>query len=199
MKERPAMSDEEPRDQRAMRLGAEALFRAHAPFVAAFVTRLGAAPGEVEDIVQEVFLVAHAKGGYEPGPALPRSWLAAIALRITKNHQRSRLRRREDASDALDAQAGSARTPHESAEITQSLARVQRALETLDLEHRATFILFEIEGEPGQAIAASFELPIGTVYSRLHHARRRFAEAYRASEEPATAALPGSMSPRRSS
>jgi RNA polymerase sigma-70 factor (ECF subfamily) len=185
-----------------VRWSAEALFRAHAPFVAAFAARLGALPGEVEDIVQEVFLVAHAKGGYEPGPALPRSWLAAIALRVTKNHQRSRMRRREDASDALDAQACGARSPHESAEVVQSLERVQRALDTLDLEHRATFILFEIEGEPGQAIAASFGVPIGTVYSRLHHARRRFAEAYRATEEPAApaaATLPRSMSPRRSS
>ncbi len=185
-----------------MRLGAEALFRAHAPFVAAFVARLGALPGEVEDIVQEVFLIAHAKGGYEPGPALPRSWLAAIALRVTKNHQRSRARRREDASDALDAHAARSSSPHDSAEVAQSLARVQRALETLELDQRATFILFEIEGEPGQAIAASFEVPIGTVYSRLHHARRRFAEAYRASEEPvqaATAALPSRMTPRRSS
>jgi len=169
----------EGRDQTASAIGADALFRAHATFVAAFVTRLGATKAEVDDLVQETFIVAHTKGGYQPGPALPRTWLAAIALRVTRARQRSTARRREDAGvSAFDSMTAAGKDPGEALEIAESLGRVQRALDTLDLEHRAAFILYEIEGESCQAIADALEVPVGTVYSRLHTARRRFLEAH---------------------
>jgi RNA polymerase sigma-70 factor (ECF subfamily) len=40
------------------------------------------------------------------------------------------------------------------------------------------FVLFELEGEPCASIATALGIPTGTVYSRLHHARRRFLEAW---------------------
>jgi RNA polymerase sigma-70 factor (ECF subfamily) len=46
----------------------------------------------------------------------------------------------------------------------------------MDAGHRAVFILFELEGESCESIAAGLEVPIGTVYSRLHAARRAFRE-----------------------
>src|ERR1043166_4212655 len=61
---------------------AASLFRAHAAFVASFLFRLGLEPNEIDDAVQEVFLIAHRQGGYQPGPAQPRTWLAAIAIRV---------------------------------------------------------------------------------------------------------------------
>ena len=169
----------EGREQAGSVIGAEALFRAHATFVAAFVSRLGAAKSEVDDLVQEVFLVAHNKGGYHPGPAHPRTWLAAIALRVTQAKRRSVARRREDAgSTAFDAMTAAGKDPGEALEVAESLGRVQRALDTLDIEHRAAFVLYEIEGESCQAIAEALEIPVGTVYSRLHSARKRFLEAH---------------------
>ena len=54
-------------------------------------------------------------------------------------------------------------------------ARRRRALETalgaLDPEKRAVFVMFELEGMSGQQIADELGVPIGTVHSRLHHAR----------------------------
>jgi RNA polymerase sigma-70 factor (ECF subfamily) len=142
----------------------------------------------VDDLVQEVFLVAHRKGGYVPGAGQPRTWLAAITLHVARSGHRSRSRRHE-APDELDqdALAYAGRDPSETLEIKKSLARVQQALDTLDLEHRAAFVLYEIEGEPCDTIAASFGVPVGTIYSRLHHARRRFLDAYSAlgQEDPA--------------
>jgi RNA polymerase sigma-70 factor (ECF subfamily) len=65
---------------------------------------------------------------------------------------------------------------------------VGRALETLSLEHRAVFILFEMEEESCESIADGLGIPIGTVYSRLHAARDRFRKAYgRLTPEPAQA------------
>ena len=161
------------------RLGAEALFRRHAGFVAGFLARLGLHALEIEDAVQEVFLVAHRRGGYVEGPARPTTWLAEIALRVAQARRRAARRRREgpgdvDAGETAVAPGG----PFEAVEHAEACARVERALDALDLEHRAVFVLFELDGEPCDAIAASLQVPVGTVYSRLHTARRRFREAY---------------------
>jgi RNA polymerase sigma-70 factor (ECF subfamily) len=161
-------------------LDVEALYRLHAPFVAGFVRRLGIGTGEVDDVVQEVFLIVHRKGGYRPGPATPRSWLGAIALRAASNARRARGRRREAPDAELVATSGSEASPARTLEDRQALGRVERALDTLDLEHRAVFVLFELEGESCAVIAEALGVPTGTVYSRLHNARKRFLAAHAA-------------------
>jgi RNA polymerase sigma-70 factor (ECF subfamily) len=167
------------------RIGTETLFRAHAAFVAGFLYRLGIPQADVDDLVQEVFLIAHRKGGYVPGAGQPRTWLGAIALRVARSGHRSRNRRRESGDDGLALFEAQGKDPAEALELRNSIERVQRALDTLDLEHRAAFVLYEIEGEACENIAAAFDVPIGTVYSRLHHARKRFLEAYGARDSAA--------------
>lgn len=171
-------------------LDAEALFRAHAPFVASFLARMGVPAADLDDLVQEVFVVAHRKGGYQPGPAQPRSWLAAIALRIAQAGRRSRMRRAHGGSAALELAISDAADPAEALESRLALARVQRALDGLPIEHRAAFVLYELEGETCESIAAVWEVPVGTVYSRLHHARRRFLESYQTLSEAPQSGLP---------
>jgi RNA polymerase sigma-70 factor (ECF subfamily) len=159
------------------RLDGGALFRAHAAFVAGFLIRLGVNRRDLDDAVQEVFLVAHRRGGFEVGSAQPTTWLAEIALRVASGLRRTRRRRPEDPEPDHEAPAEGP-TPFEAAAAAQTLDRVQRALDTLSLDHRAVFILFEIEGEPCDRIAEGLGVPIGTVYSRLHAARKGFQKAY---------------------
>lgn len=160
-------------------MNAGELFRAHAAFVARFLTRLGGRPQDLDDLVQEVFLVAHRRGGFVEGPASPTTWLAEIALRVASQRRRT-LRRKPERADpaALATAAAGQRSPAETLQSAERLARVQRALDKLDLEHRAVFLLFEIEGQDCATIAAGLGVPIGTVYSRLHTARRRFKETH---------------------
>jgi len=162
------------------RIAVEALFRQHAQFVASFLMRLGTPSQDVEDLLQEVFVIAHRKGGFVKGPAQPRSWLGAIATNVARTGHRSRRRRREDA-DSPTVEQLTAQAPSE----TESLSRVRlkRALDALPLEQRAAFVLFELEGESCESIAAVWGVPVGTVYSRLHHARRRFLEVYESAGE----------------
>ncbi|HET8935152.1 MAG TPA: sigma-70 family RNA polymerase sigma factor [Polyangiales bacterium] len=166
------------------RIGVEVLFREHAQFVATFLHRLGTPSQDVEDLLQEVFVVAHRKGGFVKGPAQPRSWLGAIATNVARTGQRTRRRRREDA-DSPALERLSMQAPSE----IESLARVrlERALAELPLEQRAAFVLFELEGESCESIAAVWGVPVGTVYSRLHHARRRFLEAYECARDALSA------------
>jgi RNA polymerase sigma-70 factor (ECF subfamily) len=160
----------------------ERLFREHAAFVAAFLHRMGAAREEIDDLVQDVFMTAHRKGGFRtPGAAAPRTWLTAIALRVAANARRSQTRRREDYDlERLGTVPEPAGSPAQAAELREALFRVQRALDTLDLEHRSVLVLFELDGMDCQDIAVALEIPIGTVYSRLHVARKRFAAAHAA-------------------
>jgi len=161
------------------RVGVERLFRDHAEFVASFLRRLGVPEADVDDAVQEVFTVAHRKGGFEPGRATARSWLGAIAVRAASTWRRT-LRRRREVFDpsGVAVPEGSAIAPQNELEARQALRRVERALATLDIKLRAVFVLYEMEDEDCQAIAAALDLPVGTVYSRLHAARKRFTEAH---------------------
>lgn len=160
-------------------LDAAKLFREHANFVANFVVRLGMRREEVDDIVQEVFLVAHRRGGFVPGAARPTTWLAEIALRVTSATRRRLRRSREDPDvQGVVAAVALTRDPGEQAETAEALRRVQQALEALDEPKRVVFILFELEGESCESIAAGLGIPVGTVYSRLHKARKLFMEAH---------------------
>lgn len=166
---------------------AEQLFVEHARFVSSFVHRLGVREADVDDVVQEVFVVAHQKGGYLPGPATPRSWLGAIAVRVAGSARRATARRREDYDTvALERTEYAGGSPSEAVEVAESLLRVQRALDTLDEEHRSVFLLYEVAGEDCCSIAAALDVPVGTVYSRLHHARKRFIREHEVLERIAT-------------
>jgi len=173
------------------RISAEALFRAHAVFVASFVTRLGIAQEAVDDVVQEVFLTAHRRGGFEPSLARPTTWLAEIALRVVSTHKRAERRRRTTHDDgALEGAVAPGRSPLDAAEQRAALERVNTALATLDVDRRAIFILFELEAEPCESIAAGLGIPVGTVHSRLFAARKAFLEAYQRLERQSRGRAP---------
>ncbi len=50
-------------------------------------------------------------------------------------------------------------------------------LDELDLERRAVFVMYEIDELPCEQIAAMIGVPVGTVHSRLHAARKEFQRA----------------------
>lgn len=168
-----------PASRSAGRRSAAELFGEHAPFVARFAARLGIAHDDVDDVVQEVFLTVHRLGGFEPGRASATSWLAEIAVRIVSTRRRSASRNRlvtdEDVMRAAEAPGAS---PHDVAELRSELERVERALATLDVDRRAVFVLCEIEGQSCVDIAAGLGIPVGTVHSRLHLARKQFAASF---------------------
>jgi RNA polymerase sigma-70 factor (ECF subfamily) len=174
----------------AGRSSAADLFCEHAPFVARFAAKLGVPHDDVDDVVQEVFLTAFRLGDFEPGRAKATTWLAEIALRVVSTRRRSASRHRlVTDDDVLRAAESPGASPHELAELRGELERVERALATMDLDRRAVFVLFEIEGESCASIAAGLSVPVGTVYSRLHLARKEFAAAFARLEGPSPARL----------
>ena len=164
-------------DAHAQSIDAESLYRAHAAFVASFLRHMGTRESDLDDHLQDVFVIAHRKGGYQPGPAAPRTWLASLAFRVVLANRRARARRPQPVA-IVETLPDEAQTPAEVVEARRALERVQAVLEHLSLEHRAAFVLHEIEGESCESIAATWDVSVGTIYSRLHHARKRFLEAY---------------------
>lgn len=155
------------------------LFKQYAPFVASFLVRMGVSRADLDDVMQEVFLVAHKLGGYAPGPAKPTTYLANIALRAATTHRRKhQVRSFVRANEELvGAASGDIPNPERAAENQRQLQMLQAALDRLDDDKRAIFIMAEINGETVVSIAAGLGIPVDTAYSRLRAARRLFHEA----------------------
>jgi len=161
----------------AVCLTTDALYREHAAFVKRFVYKLGVLDSRADDIVQDVFVVVHRHGGYRPGPAVPRTWLCAITLRIVANERRKYGRQARYHADFDWERCARAYAPVEDHAsrlgVTQHLIR---ALACLTTAQQDILVRFAIEGESCLEIAAALRIPVGTVYSRLHTARALLRE-----------------------
>jgi RNA polymerase sigma-70 factor (ECF subfamily) len=172
----------EPIDDRGVRprLDVSSVYADHAEFVWKSLFRLGVRDDDLEDMVQEVFMVVHRRLDSFDGSARMTTWLFGIAMRVASSYHRRAHRRRERATDFDDEslmtppETPAEATPEHLAAEQQARGALDRILGEMDMEKRATFVLFEIEGLPCQEIAALTSVPVGTVYSRLHGARAIF-------------------------
>ncbi len=179
-----------PVSEVATHLDAGELYRRHAKFVSDFLWRLGLEPQEIEDAVHEVFVVAHRRGGFLPREAKPTTWLAEIAINIAAKARRHHQRHPERPdSPAVSAAMANVPIAADVLDSREKLARVRLALGRMDLDLRAVFLLYELEGETCEDIAAGFGIAVGTVYSRLHNARRQLLDWYQKLERPRAASL----------
>ena len=167
-------------DASTERLSTDELFRRHAAFVARVLYRMGVPVAELEDLVQEVFVVVHRLGGYAPGPASPTGYLASIALKAASGARRREHKQRVRQSDHMPEQlAALSGNPVELLEQREELLQLQAALDCLPPKLRALLILVDIEGVSSSDVAASEGIPVGTVYWQLHRARSKFRDATR--------------------
>jgi RNA polymerase sigma-70 factor (ECF subfamily) len=145
------------------------LFRALREPVLALCLHLCGNRADAEDAVQEVFLAVHRALPAFRGEARLTTWVYRIAIRAAL---RAKARRRP--SEPLDPE-----TPGgggEAAMATRDDARrLVAAMARLSAEHRAVLSLFALEGLGHRAIADILGIPEGTVWSRLHAARKRLA------------------------
>jgi RNA polymerase sigma-70 factor (ECF subfamily) len=140
---------------------------------------MGVARSDIDDLVQEVFLVAHRGGGYAPGPAKPTTYLASIAFRAATTHRRKRQTRSfvKLADEVVSAAGDERNSPERDADQKRHLAILDRVLDLLDHDKRVVFVMAELQGESVVAIAQVLGIPVDTAYSRLRAARKIFREA----------------------
>jgi RNA polymerase sigma-70 factor (ECF subfamily) len=164
----------------------DAIYEAEFDYVYRVLTRLVGA-SEAEDLVQEVFLVVHRRLPEYRGDARITTWLFRIAYHVAGAHvRRERLRRRFLGLLGIEAKIRAQLANN--AEDLAEVEAVRLALQRLSFEKRSALVLHEVEGWSCEEIAESVGVPVGTVHTRLHHARRDFA---RACQRPLTGARRG--------
>jgi len=149
-----------------------ALFEAHVDYVYRVVRYLGAAPADVEDLVQEVFVVVlRARDKYR-GEAKARTWLVGIARNVLRDYRKRAHRRREQPSELLDENPTEAADPERSAQFRQALGQLDAILEGLNPDQRLVFLLHDVEQMTMKEVTDGLGCPLQTGYTRLRAARR---------------------------
>lgn len=143
---------------------------------------------DARDVVQEVWIVVWKKLSAFRGDAKFSTWLHPIVVRRALDHLRKRRRwfdrflpfRAEgddapaDGGDVMPAapEPVAEETPRDDLERGERNLRFERALASLPPKHRTVLALREIQGLSYEEIAQAMECRLGTVMSRLYHARR---------------------------
>ncbi|HOH28050.1 MAG TPA: sigma-70 family RNA polymerase sigma factor [Candidatus Hydrogenedentes bacterium] len=126
------------------------------------------------DLSQEVFIKAHrALPGFR-GDAGFKTWVLRIAANQSKDHLKKRRLQTTPFEDTWESAATEAgQTPAETMEAKEIGAAIDAAVSRLPLKHRTAFMLREYEGLSYQEMAEVMHCSVGTVMSRLFHARKR--------------------------
>ena len=163
----------------AEKLSLEAVHESHADFVWCSLQRLGVKQPDLEDALQDVFVVVHNKLSTFDGSSRLSTWLFGICLRVASGQRRKAYRHRESSTADLEASAGASLDDEPEAALLGREARraLGEVLDALAPERRVVFVMFEIEGIACHEIAEMLSLPLGTVYSRLNAARVDFSKA----------------------
>ena len=134
----------------------------------------GIPDAEVDDALQEVFIVAYRRGD-ELREESTRAWLYGVARRVASDHRRSRGRadRRVRAYAETRAKASD---PEASLRRQEALDIVHGFVTTLAEEDQIIFRLHELEGFAGRELSEMTGMNINTVYSRLRRARSAFKD-----------------------
>lgn len=154
------------------------LFEAHSAYIWTTLRRLGVRPSDLEDLTHDVFVqVFRQLERYDPSRPI-KPWLFGFAFRIASKHRRRGPHRLEVVTELVEAVDPSP-SPVEQLIATERRDLAWAALDTLELNRRAVFILHEIDGCSVPEIAETLAVPLATAYSRLRLAREDFVRATR--------------------
>ena len=158
------------------------VIRAHASFVWRVLRHLGINEDQLDDLSQEVFLVVLRQLPTFEGRSSLRTWIYGICRNLA---QRARAQTRAQHAPDVAQLPELTEAPSQDRELwlKQAHAQLLGALDGLDADQRAVFLLYEIEELPMEEIAAAIEAPVTTCYSRLAAARRKVESAMRRREQ----------------
>jgi len=141
---------------------------------------------EARDLTQETFLRAFQSIGHFRGESDLRTWIYRIAINQARNRWRWWRRRRREATVSIDApeiggghlglvatlKANTTRDPEQDALLSERERALKKALSSLKRVYREAVVLRDIEGFAYEEIAATLDISVGTVKSRLARGRQ---------------------------
>jgi RNA polymerase sigma-70 factor, ECF subfamily len=153
-------------DKSAMKL----LYERHSDALYHFIRARLRDPFEAADVMQEVFIEVWRAAGRFQGRSAARTWIFGIA----RNKTVDRMRRggREVLADPDPDLADDAPSPEAVVEAASDAARLRGCIEKLSAAHRSAIHLAFYRELPYGDIAEIEGVPVGTVKTRILHAKR---------------------------
>jgi RNA polymerase sigma-70 factor (ECF subfamily) len=153
---------------------------------------------EALDVGQEAFVKAFRALPAFKGDSAFYTWLFRITMNVALDRKRQRATRAKSlgAEDVPPEEwertaASTDPDPEDMATGAERRERIRKGLDSLSEHHRTIIILSDIEGLQYREIAEVLGIPMGTVMSRLHHARKRLREVLGAGFAVVLAVLTG--------
>ena len=153
-------------------------FERELDYLYATLQRMGAGAAEIDDLLQEIFMVL-----YRRWPTLDltrplRPWLFGVTFRVLRSSRRRRAR--EVLCGEFELEEASA-NPEVSLQDRESLGVLYAALDRIPPARRSVVVMHDLEGIEIADIARQLSMSRIGVYTRLYKGRRELAAALRRS------------------
>lgn len=155
-----------------------AIFERDFGYVWNSLRRLGVANRDLEDLTHDVFFRFYERLADYDGERALRPWLFGFCFRVASDYRRRFANRRE----VLGAEVEPTEPGPDAFEHlvkVEATGLAQLALQSLELERRAVFVMHEVDGCAIPEVAHALGIPLNTAYSRLRLAREQFAATLR--------------------
>jgi RNA polymerase sigma-70 factor (ECF subfamily) len=157
-------------------------------FVCACVRRLGVPPDALDDVVQEIFVVVHARLNSVERPLSLRSWIYGVVWRVVKGYRRGRRKREaREIPVALESLVMEEMKPSplDLALLGDDLRLLSHSLEEVAPQKREVLIMAGLDEMTVPEIARAVGVNLNTAYSRLRSGRQEFIKAFARQVRPA--------------
>jgi len=162
----------------AVSLDFPALFAQHFGYVWQTLRRLGVPVRDLDDVTHDVFLKVYHQLSQYQSPRAIKPWLFGFAFRVAADYRRLSRNRRE-LLEPSDEPQDTAPSAIERLVFAERLELALLALQDVELERRAVFILHELDECSIPEVAETLGINVNTAYSRLRLAREDFSKAAR--------------------
>jgi RNA polymerase sigma factor (sigma-70 family) len=177
---RPPLSDADTTLAQRLALGEaeafEQLVALYQPRVSRLAFRLLGWNGDVEDVVQDVFVAALSKGKTFRGDASLWTWLTAVTLNLCRTRLRRAALLRRLTGGLLRSENPQAAAADVPAVMDETSSRVRSAVAALPPRDREVIVLYYLEERPVAQISELIGITSNAVDVRLHRARRKLKD-----------------------
>ena len=138
-----------------------------------------------DDLVQATFLEVQRAAPSFRGTSSVKTWILGIAANIARHTLRAERRRRVHQARFLERVDAASEPLDTQLERRKLLARIAEALARLPRDQQIAFILCDLEQLPGVEVARVLDIPEGTLWRRLHTARKAMRQAIESANDRA--------------
>jgi RNA polymerase sigma-70 factor (ECF subfamily) len=142
----------------------DAVFRSYSGYVASVALRLLGRDADVDDVVQEVFLIAMRGLRNLREPAAIKGWLATVAVRIARRRLRKRRVRQFFGLEGEPDYAGVVAASQDKALL---ITRAYEILDELPVDQKIAWMVRHVEGEALESVAKICDCSLATAKRRI--------------------------------